>query len=263
MREKICGIYKVTNNINGKIYIGQSVNIYARWNHHKSCCLNSKCHEYNSPFYRALRKYGYENFTFEILEQCDVNELDAKEIEYIQRYNSFIYSSNSNGYNNSIGGNQGSRFRIKSEDEKLKISQNREYKTGKEHPFSKCVLYKEKVYPTIKDFVVEENIPYKLTSVRCWLNGNTSMPCEYYDNGLMYIDEPQKRKRRKDDVVCHEKTWIDGICFNTASECAEYCNIKAGTLRSYLSKVRRMPKYLYDRGLRYDKEEIENYEYFA
>ncbi len=80
MREKVCGIYKVTNNINQKVYIGQSVDIYSRWNHHKSCCKNEKCHEYNTPFYRALRKYGEDNFTFEILEQCDIEELDDKEI---------------------------------------------------------------------------------------------------------------------------------------------------------------------------------------
>lgn len=140
MREKICGIYKVTNKINEKVYIGQSVNIYGRWNHHKSCCLNPKCHEYNSPFYRALRKYGCDNFTFEILETCNVDELDIKEIKYIQKYNSFTHFNNSNGYNNSIGGNQGSRFRIKSEEEKIKISQNREYKIGAENPLSKSVL---------------------------------------------------------------------------------------------------------------------------
>ena len=88
MREKVCGIYKVTNNINKKVYIGQSVDIYSRWNHHKSCCKNEKCHEYNTPFYRALRKYGSNNFTFEIIEQCNVEELDDKEIQYIYQYNS-------------------------------------------------------------------------------------------------------------------------------------------------------------------------------
>lgn len=69
-KEKICGIYKITNKVNGKIYMGQSVNILDRWNHHKSCCNNEKCHEYNSPFYRALRKYGVDNFNFVIIEEC-------------------------------------------------------------------------------------------------------------------------------------------------------------------------------------------------
>lgn len=58
------------------------------------------------------------------------------------------------------------------------------------------------------------------------------------------------------------KTWIDGICFESARECAEYLGINDKVLRSYLSKARRTPKYLHDRGLRYDKYTIESYEYF-
>lgn len=262
MREKICGIYKITNNINQKVYIGQSVDIYNRWNHHKSCCLNPNCHEYNSPFYRALRKYGRDNFTFEIIEQCDVDDLDEKEIRYISQYNSFVHSENSNGYNNSIGGNQGSRFRIKSEEEKRKISQNRDYKTGVEHPLNKIVLYKEKQYDNIKDFIEKENIDENFNTIKCWLNGNNTMPQNYYDNGLMYLGEADRRKRRKNNNSPLMKTWIDGLCFKSASECAKYLEINDKVLRSYLSKTRRMPKYLYDRGLRYDKYTIESYEYF-
>ena len=262
MREKVCGIYKVTNNINQKVYIGQSVDIYSRWNHHKSCCKNKKCHEYNSPFYRALRKYGEDNFTFEILEQCDIEELDNKEIKYINQYNSFIHFENSNGYNNSIGGNQGSRFRVKSEEEKRKISENREYKIGADNPLTKPVLYKNKQYDSINDFVEKEKISESANTIKCWLNGNNTMPQNYYDNGLMYLGEENKRKRREDKNWQLRKTWIDGICFKSAGECARYCGIDDKKLRSYLSKARRMPKCLYDRGLRYDNVEMNSYEYF-
>lgn len=262
MRDKICGIYKITNNINKKVYIGQSVDIFNRWNHHKSCCKNKKCHEYNSPFYRALRKYGSNNFTFEIIEQCNVDELDDKEIQYINQYNSFVHSKNSNGYNNSIGGNQGSRFRVKTEEEKIKIAQNRDYKTGAENPLTKPVLYKNIQYTCIKDFVDKEQISESVNTIKCWLNGNNTMPQIYYDNGLMYLGEENKRRRRKDNDWQLMKTWIDGICFKSAGECARYCGIKDKVLRSYLSKARRMPKHLYDRGLRYDNENMNSYEYF-
>ena len=63
------GIYKLTNKINNKVYIGQSINIENRFQQHKNNCLNENLKDYNTKFYRALRKYGVENFTFEIIEE--------------------------------------------------------------------------------------------------------------------------------------------------------------------------------------------------
>lgn len=89
-----CGIYKITNLINGKCYIGQSVNILNRWRHHQASSQNSSDKKYDYPLYRAFRKYGLENFTFEILEECSPELLDILEENYIEKYDS-IY----NGYN--------------------------------------------------------------------------------------------------------------------------------------------------------------------
>ena len=72
------GIYKITNKINQKIYIGQSVNISKRWTAHRNGAFNPNNGQYNTPLYKAIRKYGIENFTFEILEECAINELDIK-----------------------------------------------------------------------------------------------------------------------------------------------------------------------------------------
>lgn len=63
MNEKT-GIYKIQNLINGKIYIGQSKNIEKRWLRHKTTAFNKNDHSYNLPLYRAIRKYGLENFSF-------------------------------------------------------------------------------------------------------------------------------------------------------------------------------------------------------
>lgn len=73
------GIYKITNKINQKIYIGQSVNISKRWTAHRNGAFNPNNNQYNTPLYKAIRKYGIENFTFEVLEECGINELDIKE----------------------------------------------------------------------------------------------------------------------------------------------------------------------------------------
>lgn len=74
------GIYKITNKINNKCYIGQSVHIERRWTEH---CLPSS----NSLIANAIKKYGKENFNFEILENCFIEELNDLEEYYIQQYN--------------------------------------------------------------------------------------------------------------------------------------------------------------------------------
>ena len=96
----ICGIYIVINLINGHKYVGQSKNIQKRFtNHHCVDYLNPKNCCYNTKFYRALRKYGLDHFIVAVLEECKVEELDKKEIQYIQQYDSF-----KNGYNSTRGG---------------------------------------------------------------------------------------------------------------------------------------------------------------
>ena len=73
------GIYKITNLINNKAYIGQSINIESRWRHHKADSKNKLSENYEKILYRAFRKYGIENFSFEVIEQCSIDELDIKE----------------------------------------------------------------------------------------------------------------------------------------------------------------------------------------
>lgn len=92
----ICGIYQVKNKINGKIYIGQSIDIERRWSQHKygkgSLILRN-----------AIKKYGLENFDFSILEKIEfINKketsliLTTLEEKYLKEYEPFIRE---NGYN--------------------------------------------------------------------------------------------------------------------------------------------------------------------
>lgn len=74
------GIYKITNKINGKKYIGQSKNIERRFKDHK---LYKR--ERNIPLKRALEKYGVVNFNYEVIELCQLEELDEKEVYWIAK----------------------------------------------------------------------------------------------------------------------------------------------------------------------------------
>lgn len=78
------GIYKITNKTNEHCYVGQSRNIFKRWNDHSEIAFNPNNKGYEYPLYRAMRKYGKENFTFEILEECSIEQLNEKELFWIK-----------------------------------------------------------------------------------------------------------------------------------------------------------------------------------
>jgi group I intron endonuclease len=88
------GIYKITNNINQKAYIGLSINIENRWKQHINYNSSSLIH-------LAIKKYGKENFTFEILEECEEEMLPTREEYWIEFYKTHI-----TGYNIVPGGNR-------------------------------------------------------------------------------------------------------------------------------------------------------------
>lgn len=83
MKIKTCGIYKITSP-SGKIYIGQSRDILARFKiYEKNDCKNQRKLKF------SLEKHGYENHTFEIIEECSKELLNEREIYYIKFYDTF------------------------------------------------------------------------------------------------------------------------------------------------------------------------------
>jgi len=91
------GIYKITNSVNGKLYIGQSVNMSNRQTAHFEA-LRSKRH-YNNYLQKSFNKYGESNFVFTIIEECEL--LDEREIYWIKYFKS---TDRFHGYNLLYGG---------------------------------------------------------------------------------------------------------------------------------------------------------------
>jgi group I intron endonuclease len=133
----IYSIYKATNLINNKVYIGFDSNWPARISTHRS-----KISKLNRPFYNALHKHGWENFTWKVIYQSKDGEhtLAVMENYFITEYRSYIGFDDCNGYNLTLGGD-GSLGYINSDKTKKKKSESKKGK--KRSPMS--LEQKEKI----------------------------------------------------------------------------------------------------------------------
>lgn len=89
------GIYKITNKINGKFYIGLSNNIKRRWSEHKTPKNINRA----TNIAKAFRKYGIENFEFEVIEICEADKLAEREMYHIEKLKP-EYNMNEGGVGN-------------------------------------------------------------------------------------------------------------------------------------------------------------------
>jgi len=116
---QLSGIYCIENLVNGKKYIGQSIDAQKRMSfYHRGCyALNG-----------AIKKYGKENFKSRILIICEKEELNRLEIECIRIFNSHV---SGNGYNISFGGHSPMAGRRLSKESRKKLSKQ---KVGENNP---------------------------------------------------------------------------------------------------------------------------------
>lgn len=162
-----CGIYLITNLINGKVYIGQSINLKRRWYEHKYGNYQN-----NNPIDRAFLKYGRENFKNEILEFCLPEELNEKEKYWIHYYDS---NNPKKGYNVTYGGNQS-----------LKFNYEAIYNKWQEGYLCKEL---EEIFNCCDEVIHNALLAYGITQNEIYERGNFHKVDEYYIIALSPIDK--------------------------------------------------------------------------
>ena len=144
-------IYKITNTINGKSYIGQTIqNVKERFYQH--CATKCSKAVSNMAIHRAIKKYGKSNFTVEVIEEIDSANLNDRERYWIKYYNSY-----NNGYNSTKGGQDGCKpFKYLDVESIIK-----EYNTGKSLRTLGTIFKVDK--QTIKDLLIRHNVELRTT----------------------------------------------------------------------------------------------------
>lgn len=193
-------IYKITNNVNKKIYIGQTIRTIeeriSEHRRHKETIMG-----------RAFRKYGFDNFSIEVIDIAEsMEELNEKETFYIKKFNSL----HPNGYNLCYGGNNTKGYRHK-EESKLKMSLNRGRYFGEDNPFfnrKHTIETRNKMKEKFKDN-------------------------EFYQKRCEHLDKVRSIKTRKIlNVTTGEK-------FDSIKEACEKYGIKDGTHISRVCRGKR------------------------
>lgn len=175
-------IYKATNTINGKVYIGQTKQDFESRKRYHYFYMNQGV---DFVFYRALRKYGWDNFHWEIIDTANSeDELDNKEIFWISHLKSYIYDENSNGYNMTLGG-EGARGRVVSDETRKKLSKA---KKGENNPlFGKNLSeeHRRKISDGNKGKNVSEETRIKMSK--------SQMGDSHWNRGKNLSDEHKKK----------------------------------------------------------------------
>jgi group I intron endonuclease len=180
-------IYSIKNKINGKKYIGQTIekDVNDRWRSHLKS--NSNC----VYLKRAFKKYAPENFKFEIICICFDNDCNTYEKEYIKKFNTIV----PNGYNLKQGGNNGGKHHSQT---KKKISETLKI------TFSKRTDEQKKI--DSERFLGEKNSQYKCNLTQEYIDKKSKIMKEKWKSG--FFSKVHEKTKKKVDCFSLDNVFI-------------------------------------------------------
>ncbi len=218
-------IYKITNNINKKIYIGKtSFSIEKRFKEH---CADSKKERYEKrPLYDAMNKYGIDNFSIEEIEEVPNDEIASqREIYWIEKLRTYIGFEDCNGYNATLGGDSKRYYNYKEiTDKYLELKNQRE--TAK---YFNCDV------ETVKKACIENHV--KIISSQQIARDKEKKSVLMYDLQDNFIKEFETMKDAAVWVIENNLTTsskVDGV----RSSIRKVCNGKQKTAFNHIWKLK-------------------------
>ena len=236
-------IYKITNKINNKIYIGQTVGLLrVRWSNHKKLSKHSDLGK-KHYIHKAIQKYGIENFTIEEIDGANsLSELNYLEKHYICKFNSLA----PNGYNLDRGGKNGRRHK----DIVDKCISKRYKNLGGTGCRKIVCISTGEIFNNVREAASKLNI--LSTNISCALRGKTDkangMIFRYLDDNLNKKFDKLRETRHRNMVENSKKLGKSVICINnnteyySIQEAARQLKLSAGNIHQILNGKRKQTK---------------------
>lgn len=197
---KLGKIYIITNDINNKVYIGQTIqSLKKRFSGH--CCYSKSDRSSSMYIKRAIHKYGKDKFHISLLEECSIDSLNEREIYWISKYDSYY-----NGYNLTLGGQSSNNFSLNKLSKVIDIKKFEDYilefkplatEVASHFGICKCSVYnliKELNNPNL---ILNSYNPRKAKSIN---DININELISLYNNGWSILDLVKKYHIRKNKI---------------------------------------------------------------
>ena len=243
------GIYRIKNLVNDKCYYGSSKNIEKRWGTHKNHLNSGKHH--NTPLQRSWNKYGKNNFSFEVVEECDETILLEREQHYLDltpEYNIGLKSSGGDNLTKNpnkdvivkkITESVKKRYDLMTEEEKKEkhsqpMGENPNWKGG--ISISYCEICNKKISQGAKRCL--KHIEYKRNGI-----DNPFFGKQHSEDTKKKLSESRRGSYHGEQNI---PIIIDGIEYRSAGEASKILNIPMVTIRwRVLSENKKFDNYKY------------------
>lgn len=197
---KLGKIYLITNNVNNKVYVGQTIQtLKKRFNGH--CCYSKTDRSNNMYIKRAIHKYGKDKFTIHLLEECSIDKLNEREEYWISFYDSYR-----TGYNLTLGGQRSNYFSLHRLEDTVDIIKFKQYikefkplanEVAQHFGISKCSVYNLINRLNDPELILNSYNPRKGKTIK---DINEEELISLYNEGWSILDLVKKYKIKKSKI---------------------------------------------------------------